>query len=169
MNCPICSQETIVLRDGVDRRHKCTGCGLRFTPDEELRGRLTEDEDRVDTVRSTDGRWSVHDECRLVDLGARFTGKGVVYFLQQDVTYVVKIGYTYSHGNVPNRIAQLTTASPYPLRVVHQHDGSEYLEREAHKRFAASRLQGEWFRQSEGLAEFIGTLRAHGWRTALKL
>lgn len=51
MNCPICSQETRVLRtDGADRRRACTACGHRFTTTEIMKGELERQQEAVQTV-----------------------------------------------------------------------------------------------------------------------
>lgn len=43
------------------------------------------------------------------------------------------------------RLAQLQTASPYPLSLIGYVPGGEKLERELHQKYAHLRLRGEWF------------------------
>lgn len=85
---------------------------------------------------------------------------GYVYFIQQEVTYAVKIGFTESRAGLTQRLTDLQVGSPYPLRLVHLAPGSWALEKLLHARFAEDRLQGEWFRPSEQLAQAIATLKS---------
>lgn len=51
MNCPICSQNTRVLRaDGPDRRRACTACGHRFSTTEVLKEEQQRQLEAVQTV-----------------------------------------------------------------------------------------------------------------------
>lgn len=84
---------------------------------------------------------------------------GLVYFIQQDVTWVVKIGWTANERSLRERVAGLQTGSAYQLRVVHHFPGSVETEQGMHLRFAADRLMGEWFRPSVQMAELISDHR----------
>lgn len=83
-------------------------------------------------------------------------GSGLIYFVQQDVTLAVKIGYTDDLETLKRRVKSLRTSSPYRLRLVHLWEGDIYRERALHRHFAAYRLRGEWFRPCEAIADFIG-------------
>jgi transcriptional regulator NrdR family protein len=51
MNCPICSQETRVLRkDAAERRRQCTACGHRFTTTEIPRDEHQRQQEAVQAV-----------------------------------------------------------------------------------------------------------------------
>lgn len=62
----------------------------------------------------------------------------------------VKIGITL---NIEERMAQLQT--PEPVELYGLLDGWLREERDLHKRFAALRLRGEWFKKDGELAEWI--------------
>lgn len=85
---------------------------------------------------------------------------GIVYFIQQDVTYAVKIGFTANLKSLAIRRHSLQTASPYALRIVHYLEGDVEVEQALHKRFERDRLIGEWFKPSVELAECIGEHKA---------
>lgn len=85
--------------------------------------------------------------------------RGLVYFIQQDVTLAVKIGYTETMTSLAVRLADLQTGSPYPLRVIYQTDGSQEFERRLHRRFREQRLRGEWFAPTMEMAEMILALK----------
>ncbi|MFD0033025.1 GIY-YIG nuclease family protein [Streptomyces sp. NPDC127172] len=59
----------------------------------------------------------------------------------------VKIGKT---GNLANRLRQLQTASPVPLRVWWSRETTDpALETRLHRHFAGNRMSGEWFKFDE--------------------
>jgi len=80
----------------------------------------------------------------------------VIYFLQQGVDGPIKIG-TSRQAVLKSRISTLQTASPYPLRLLGVIEGGRKAEDHLHERFAASRLNGEWFAPDIELLEFIKT------------
>lgn len=71
--------------------------------------------------------------------------RGFVYFMQQDVTGAVKIGYSGTLRGIEGRLASLQTGSPYPVRLIARTPGTPLLERALHKKFGQHRLRGEWF------------------------
>src|SRR5262249_26111076 len=82
-----------------------------------------------------------------------------VYFLQARHGGPVKIGFTQ---DLAGRVRTLSTGSPAPLRVVAvMEGGTPDTEAELHSTFAGSRLQGEWFRLTKDLVEYIITLRTN--------
>ncbi|MHB9849092.1 GIY-YIG nuclease family protein [Streptomyces krungchingensis] len=66
----------------------------------------------------------------------------VVYVIGQRGSGVVKIGTT---ANLKQRVASLQTGYPLALEVLGTHQGGWSLEQYLHERFAAKRMQGEWF------------------------
>lgn len=74
----------------------------------------------------------------------------MIYFVRQDRTDLVKIGYTYSDPS--RRLSDLQTGQADPLRLMGLADGDEVTERNWHARFASSRVRGEWFRLTPPLA-----------------
>ncbi len=51
MNCPVCRQETIVLRkDGAERRRECTACRHRFVTVEVPKDEQLRQQEAVQTV-----------------------------------------------------------------------------------------------------------------------
>jgi len=73
----------------------------------------------------------------------------VVYFMR--LGDLIKIGYT---TNLRQRVSSIN-----PEEVLATEPGGRARERELHKRFAALRVHGEWFRHEGELAEYISTLR----------
>jgi hypothetical protein len=76
----------------------------------------------------------------------------VIYFIQ-DTAGNIKIGHA---NNVQGRFRSLQTAHAHKLRLLATIPGSQFDERRLHKRFAAHRLGGEWFRPAPELLAFIG-------------
>jgi hypothetical protein len=87
---------------------------------------------------------------------SRVTATGVVYFLAAGAADIVKIGFT---TNLDGRIRSLKTGSPTDVEVLLAITGTMTTERELHKRFAADRLRGEWFRRSAPIEAFIAERR----------
>lgn len=65
-----------------------------------------------------------------------------VYLIRQGVAGPVKIGVAH---DVVKRLRQLQTNQPIPLRIVRLLEGGRSEESLLHERFAAQRLNGEWF------------------------
>ena len=68
-----------------------------------------------------------------------------LYFIQSDLTGDIKIGRT---KDVQTRIAQLQTACPHKLRVIHLFEAMGWREPLLHRRMSSYRLRGgrgEWF------------------------
>lgn len=64
----------------------------------------------------------------------------------------IKIGYS---ARVSVRRRQLEECLPINLTIYATMPGRQTLERALHKRFAAYRLNGEWFKREGALAEWI--------------
>lgn len=79
---------------------------------------------------------------QLLDLyGIELADERQVYFLGWEGG-PVKIGVA---GDMAARLTTLQTACPYRIRIEALAKGGVPTEREYHKRFASSRLHGEWF------------------------
>jgi hypothetical protein len=89
-------------------------------------------------------------------LGHPTDGEPRIYFVGPD-DGDIKIGIT---TNLPKRLCSLRTGSSKPLRTLLVIPGTQYDERELHRRFAADRLRGEWFKRSKLIMEFINSYRA---------
>ncbi len=76
----------------------------------------------------------------------------VVYFITAHKSRKVKIGYA---RNLKSRMATLQTGNHSPLKVLHTLPGGAGLEAQLHGRFSDDRIQGEWFRLSDRIREFI--------------
>lgn len=81
------------------------------------------------------------------------TAKSYVYFVQGQLTGLIKIGFT--EQDVNSRISSMQTGSPDRLKLLGMLPGSRVAEVKLHRRFAEDRDHGEWFRPSEALLEFI--------------
>jgi hypothetical protein len=75
-----------------------------------------------------------------------------VYFIRGEGTGLVKIGVA---DDPRTRLRDLSIGSPVALTLLGQTPGNEAIERALHKRFAALRAHGEWFRETHELASFI--------------
>lgn len=78
--------------------------------------------------------------------------RGIVYFIAADSVGMVKIGMT---SNLEQRLIDLRVACPVSLRVVYHRPGGRWMESDYHKKFAAYRSHGEWFRFEGELRSFI--------------
>lgn len=77
-----------------------------------------------------------------------------VYFIQDARTHAIKIGFT--DGDAADRAADLQTGNPGELVVLAVvAGGTRADEAELHRRFAADRVAGEWFRPSPALLAFV--------------
>lgn len=76
----------------------------------------------------------------------------MIYFVQDSDSLAIKIGYA---ANPEERLATLQTANSSTLRLLAELPGGRADEAALHRRFAASRLVGEWFRPSPDLIEFL--------------
>lgn len=75
-----------------------------------------------------------------------------VYFIEASTSGLIKIGCA---GDPQARLASLQTGSPEPLRLLATEAGGQPGERVLHRRFAASRSHGEWFRPTADLMAHI--------------
>lgn len=87
---------------------------------------------------------------------AVFVKKGYVYFIFNEASNAVKIGYS---ARPTERLAGLQTSNPQPLKLVATVVGDTTDERKYHERFAPYRLKGEWFTLHDELRSLITQLR----------
>lgn len=78
------------------------------------------------------------------------SGEGWVYFIESGGH--IKIGFS---SNVPSRMAQIETSSPFPVVILRQERGTVASEEAYHRRFAVCHLRREWFRFEGALKEFL--------------
>lgn len=74
----------------------------------------------------------------------------MIYFIQAEGLGHIKIGFT-DHDDTLQRLVQLQTGSPVPLRLLGTIPGTLNDEKTLHRRFASDRVQGEWFKPSTKL------------------
>jgi hypothetical protein len=134
------------------REHRLTfGLHPHVTIEE---ARELRDEARSILARNGDPRQSVRPVhaksiTRIRDLAI---SPGVSVYFVQASHGPIKIGVA---TNVPVRIADLQCANPDPLTLLGALPGSYGHEMLLHRLFAADRMAGEWFRQSDRLLHFI--------------
>lgn len=80
----------------------------------------------------------------------RWKTDGWVYFIRGGD--VVKIGFAKEVGD---RLPKLQTGSPVRLTFLLGIEAKQESEGEFHRRFAAYRTQGEWFRMEGALSDFL--------------
>lgn len=78
---------------------------------------------------------------------------GFVYFVQMGADGPIKIGRA---RNPLSRLGELQTSNPHALRILLVIKGGD-KEKSFHEMFAASRMNGEWFRPDTQILEFIAT------------
>lgn len=86
----------------------------------------------------------------------------MIYFVQDSQSLAIKIGYAASPED---RVAALQTANASSLCLLASIPGGRSDEAELHRRFAAARLVGEWFRPTP---ELIVYLLGAAWRGGLQ-
>jgi hypothetical protein len=88
--------------------------------------------------------------------------KGWVYFIACNALDAIKIGWSVYP---PERFRGIAGAFPLPLVLYTGREGTLEDERALHKRFAANRLNGEWFQATEELEELVAeTSWAEGYK-----
>lgn len=78
-----------------------------------------------------------------------------IYFVQA-ASGPIKIGMA---KNADRRVRELRTSSHEPLTLLASFSGEPAIERALHRRFAALRLSGEWFRPEPELLRLIDGIR----------
>lgn len=98
-------------------------------------------------------RLSIESEQRRGELAAKLDAKrDKVYFILDEVNNVVKIGVSC---NPFKRLSDLQTATHAKLSLLVVKLGSYQMEGELHRRFADDRINGEWFRFSDSIKEYL--------------
>ena len=92
---------------------------------------------------------------------------GYVYFVREEASGDIKIGYTSSLPNY--RIAQLAAKQDKTLHIVGLMLGNKVTERSVHDDFAELALGGEWFRSGATLEAFVSALSYDGCRELKEL
>jgi hypothetical protein len=82
-----------------------------------------------------------------------------VYFMQVVGGGPIKIGCSVEPKN---RLVSMMSWCPYPLELITQVDGCEVAEASLHRKFAAHRMQSEWFAPAQELVEFIERVKQAG-------
>lgn len=77
----------------------------------------------------------------------------MIYFVKQGRTGAIKIGYT--NGDVKVRLAALQTASPERLILLGCVEGNRDTEKQPHQFFSAHKLNGEWYKPSKFIMDYI--------------
>ena len=83
-------------------------------------------------------------------------GSGRIYFIRAGESGPIKIGFTT--GQPEARITKLQTAHFERLRLLGSMPGTPMDERRLHVKFAAERLNGEWFLPSDALMNLIASI-----------
>lgn len=81
-----------------------------------------------------------------------------VYFIAEGPRGAIKIGVT---DDPAKRLAALQIGNSRPLRCLGLIDGDANVESNWHRRFAAQRISGEWFKRTPELVEAIKAERTH--------
>jgi hypothetical protein len=81
-----------------------------------------------------------------------------VYFIAEGPRGAIKIGVT---DDPAKRLAALQIGNSRPLRCLGLIDGDAYVESKWHRRFAAQRISGEWFKRTPELVAAIKAERTH--------
>ena len=81
----------------------------------------------------------------------------MIYFIRDESTQHIKIGYTAGHGE--KRLRDLQTGCPGQLMLLLHLEGLRQHETAWHKRFASARERGEWFRPVPELRRAIEVVK----------
>jgi hypothetical protein len=97
---------------------------------------------------------------RQTDFAPPNKGRSFVYFIQSGE--FIKIGISMW---IPRRMRGLRHANPHQLECIHSIESrtrleSRTIERELHRRFAAHRQTGEWFRDCDEIRAYIAHSKA---------
>src|SRR5438552_3907269 len=80
----------------------------------------------------------------------------MIYFIQGEITKLIKIGYTKSRKELWGRFYIMQIGSPDKLNVLGVIvGGTRRKEKELHKRFEHLNIRGEWFKPSKLLLGYI--------------
>jgi Meiotically up-regulated gene 113 len=112
---------------------------------------------RILGPRETPGGRRPVDYVRQIRLKQlRESGEGIVYFCQAASGGPVKIGYA---SDAEQRLKTLQTSHATELQLLNAIEGSFEDEKALHKRFAAYRIKGEWFKYTGAVKRYIEGLK----------
>lgn len=77
----------------------------------------------------------------------------MIYFIQDQSTYCIKIGFT--DGEAMDRLKALQTGCPAGLSLLSTMSGDKSKEKELHAKFADLWERGEWFRPGAELISYL--------------
>ena len=83
-----------------------------------------------------------------------------IYFIQGEVTKLIKIGKTKRHPS--SRLSQLQTGSPDKLKLLKSIRASEDDEEHLHEKFKDYRSHGEWYYPTPILLKYIDSIEEAG-------
>lgn len=89
----------------------------------------------------------VHQEPKSIEPAPSY-----VYFVQAMESRRIKIGFS---AKPQYRLLDISTYCPEPVKMLGTMPGTSQDERTIHKKFAAHRVIGEWFRDAPEILEFI--------------
>lgn len=69
------------------------------------------------------------------------------------VTKNIKIGFTTKEINY--RLKQLQTGNENKLELIFYINGTHKIEKKLHKKFVNLKLEGEWFKESQEIYDYI--------------
>lgn len=149
---------------------KCPVCGFSYQHPTEPRVVRGEESHEFGNVRFDGGyivvpiwgecgcEWEIYIGCSR---GAGFVfcrvvfsckSESYVYFIEGIGLQRIKIGKA---RDPKQRLKQMQTSSPVPLRLLGTVAGTTHLEKRLHKEFASLRTEGEWFRATKELRDYI--------------
>jgi integrase len=77
----------------------------------------------------------------------------MIYFIQDDLTKHVKIGYTKK--SVYSRFHNMQVSTPHKLSILLAMPGNIHEERRLHERFKQDKIRGEWYTLTPNLKKII--------------
>jgi hypothetical protein len=92
-----------------------------------------------------------------IELGVEM---GWIYFIQRGAA--LKVGWA---RNPNKRLNELQVGSPWRLSLIGVVPGSQEDEKKLHRRFAAARISGEWFRRRDIIGEVRRLISELGLKT----
>jgi hypothetical protein len=85
------------------------------------------------------------------------TAKGWIYFILDQKSNAVKIGFTADKSG--DRLSGVQVGNPNPLSVIKSINGTMRQEKELQAQFAHLKMIGEWFEATDELRQFINEVR----------
>ena len=79
----------------------------------------------------------------------------MIYFIGQENSRYIKIGYSKNIGTLKTRMLSMQTGNPHSIELVGFVEGGYNEEHAFHSKFESLRVLGEWFRNDGALCEFM--------------